>query len=45
MSEYKCFNCGKPISSKKLEKRFTCPHCNYKIFFKPRKAIVKIKAD
>ncbi|MEA3329543.1 MAG: DNA-directed RNA polymerase subunit P [Nanoarchaeota archaeon] len=45
MAEYKCFSCGKTISSKKLDKRFTCPHCNSKIFYKPRKAVVKIKTD
>ncbi|MBS3066643.1 DNA-directed RNA polymerase subunit P [Candidatus Pacearchaeota archaeon] len=44
MADYKCFKCGKLISSKKLDKRFTCPHCNSRIFYKPRKAIVKIKA-
>jgi len=45
MVEYKCFKCGKIISSKKLEKRFTCPFCNSKIFYKPRKAVIKIKAN
>lgn len=45
MAEYKCFKCGKAISSKKLDKRFTCPHCNSKIFYKPRSAVVKIKAE
>ncbi|HLD98086.1 MAG TPA: DNA-directed RNA polymerase subunit P [Candidatus Nanoarchaeia archaeon] len=45
MANYKCFKCGKEISSKKLDKRFTCPHCNSKIFYKPRLAVVKIKAE
>jgi len=44
MAEYKCFKCGKSISSKKLDKRFTCPNCNSKIFYKPRTAVAKIKA-
>jgi len=44
MAQYKCLQCGKPISSKVLEKRFKCPHCDSKIFFKPRAQIVKLKA-
>ena len=45
MADYKCFKCGKAISSKKLDKRFTCPYCNSRIFYKPRSTVVKIKAD
>ncbi|MCX6748431.1 MAG: DNA-directed RNA polymerase subunit P [Candidatus Pacearchaeota archaeon] len=45
MATYKCFKCGKQISHKALEKRFTCPSCNNKIFYKPRKANSKIKAE
>lgn len=45
MAVYKCFKCGKQISNKALEKRFTCPGCNSKIFFKPRKDITKVKAE
>lgn len=44
MANYKCFKCGKKISNKNLEKRFTCPNCNSKIFYKPREKVVKIKA-
>jgi DNA-directed RNA polymerase subunit RPC12/RpoP len=44
MVEYKCFFCGKKISSKALEKRFVCPTCGSKIFFKPRTQTVKIEA-
>jgi DNA-directed RNA polymerase subunit RPC12/RpoP len=44
MAMYKCFFCGKQISHKSLEKRFVCPYCNGKIFFKPRKEISKVKA-
>jgi DNA-directed RNA polymerase subunit RPC12/RpoP len=44
MAQYKCFKCNKVVSSKALEKRFACPNCNSKIFYKPRKHIVKIKA-
>lgn len=44
MAQYKCFKCGKTITSKILEKRFVCPSCGFKIFFKPRSQIVKIKA-
>ena len=44
MAQYKCFNCGKAITNKILEKRFVCPNCNAKIFYKPRTQIVKLKA-
>ncbi|MBU1136251.1 MAG: DNA-directed RNA polymerase subunit P [Nanoarchaeota archaeon] len=44
MAVYKCFKCGKKISNKILEKRFTCPNCNGKIFYKPRVHSTKIKA-
>ena len=45
MTVYKCFKCGKKITASALEKRFMCPNCRYKIFYKPRKAVVKIKAE
>jgi len=44
MAIYKCFNCGKQITHKALEKRFVCPTCGSKMFYKPRKHIAKIKA-
>lgn len=44
MVAYKCFNCGKKITSKILEKRFVCPGCGSKIFYKPRLHVAKIKA-
>jgi len=44
MAQYKCFHCGKSITSKILEKRFVCPHCGSKIFYKPRTHVVKVKA-
>ena len=44
MAQYKCFECGKAISSKVLEKRFVCPNCGSKIFYKPRNKAVKVKA-
>lgn len=44
MVQYKCFKCEKPINSKVLEKRFVCPNCGSKIFYKPRTQIVKVKA-
>jgi len=44
MVNYKCFYCGKQISSTALEKRFICPKCGARIFFKPRTKVVKIKA-
>lgn len=45
MAIYKCFSCGKQISHKTLEKRFVCPTCGSKIFYKPRKDITKVKAE
>jgi len=44
MAQYKCFKCEKAISNKVLDKRFVCPHCGSKIFYKPRTQIVKLKA-
>lgn len=44
MAQYKCFKCGKPLTNKILEKRFVCPSCGSKIFYKPRTQIVKLKA-
>jgi len=44
MAQYKCFKCGKGISSKMLEKRFVCSNCGSKIFYKPRAKTVKVKA-
>jgi len=45
MVEYKCFKCGKKVESESLEKRFVCPHCGSKIFFKPRTKVKTIKTD
>jgi len=45
MVTYKCFKCGKKISSILLEKRFVCPYCGSKIFFKPRTQLKKVKAE
>ena len=44
MAQYKCFKCGKKITDTNLGKRFVCPHCGSKIFFKPRTHAKKIKA-
>tara|TARA_Y100000310_G_scaffold315310_1_gene365691 strand:- start:379 stop:516 length:138 start_codon:yes stop_codon:yes gene_type:complete len=44
MVGYKCFRCGKQITDKVLEKRFVCPSCGSKIFYKPRKVVTKVKA-
>ncbi|MEM3405815.1 MAG: DNA-directed RNA polymerase subunit P [Candidatus Pacearchaeota archaeon] len=45
MANYKCFKCEKSISSKTLEKRFVCPYCGCKIFYKTRNVIKKVKAE
>ncbi|MDP3992449.1 MAG: DNA-directed RNA polymerase subunit P [Candidatus Pacearchaeota archaeon] len=44
MPTYKCFKCGKKILDVNLAKRFVCPHCGSKIFYKPRTREKKIKA-
>ncbi|MEI6058321.1 MAG: DNA-directed RNA polymerase subunit P [archaeon] len=44
MSQYKCFHCSKKIKSSDLEKRFVCPTCGSRIFFKPRTKMKTVKA-
>lgn len=44
MAAYKCFNCGTKIKSDDLNKRFVCPECNSRIFFKPRNKMKTVKA-
>jgi len=44
MVAYKCFKCGKKITDADLQKRFVCPSCGAKIFFKPRTKVKKVKA-
>lgn len=41
--DYKCFKCRKKIPLEDLNKRFVCPNCGCKIFYKPRtqKKIIK----
>ncbi len=45
MTTYKCFKCEKKVLSANLEKRFVCPHCGGKIFYKPRTKVKKVKAE
>ena len=44
MPTYKCFKCEKKILDSNLEKRFVCPSCGSKIFYKPRTRVKKVKA-
>ncbi|MBS3075639.1 MAG: DNA-directed RNA polymerase subunit P [Candidatus Nanoarchaeia archaeon] len=44
MATYKCFKCGKKTTHSILQKKFLCSNCGSKIFYKPRKFVVKIKA-
>jgi DNA-directed RNA polymerase subunit RPC12/RpoP len=44
MVTYKCFKCGKKATDADLEKRFVCPSCGEKIFFKPRTKVKIVKA-
>jgi len=45
MTEYKCFKCGKKIKNTELKKRFFCPECGSKIFFKPRTKVRVLNAE
>lgn len=45
MAQYKCFQCNKKINSAELDKRFVCPYCGSRIFFKPRLKMKTVKAD
>lgn len=45
MATYKCFKCGKKITNTNLEKRFVCPGCGSKIFYKPRTKVKVVKAE
>jgi len=45
MINYKCFKCEKKINVTSLEKRFVCPYCGSKIFYKPRTKVKKIKTE
>lgn len=44
MATYKCFKCEKKIKGTALDKRFVCPFCGGKIFYKPRTKVKKVKA-
>ena len=44
MAEYKCFDCGKKISSENIRKRVRCIYCGSKILFKPRVVKTKVRA-
>ncbi|MBT3642638.1 DNA-directed RNA polymerase subunit P [archaeon] len=45
MSAYKCFHCGSKIKSEDLNKRFVCPDCGSRIFFKPRTKMKTVTSD
>lgn len=45
MTMYKCFKCEKKINSSALQKRFVCPNCGGKIFYKLRTKIKKVKTE
>lgn len=44
MTNYKCFKCEKKITGTNIGKRFVCPYCGSKIFYKPRTKIKKVRA-
>ena len=41
---FTCKSCGKQFGRDENRRRQKCPHCNSKIFYKPRTHVVKIKA-
>ncbi|MBT6690123.1 DNA-directed RNA polymerase subunit P [archaeon] len=45
MAGYKCFQCGKKLKSEDLKKRFVCPECGSRIFYKPRTKMKTITTD
>ncbi|MGC9309149.1 MAG: DNA-directed RNA polymerase subunit P [Candidatus Nanoarchaeia archaeon] len=45
MAIYKCFKCGKKIKSDDLTRRFVCPECGSRIFYKPRTKLKNVKTD
>lgn len=45
MVKYKCFKCSSEIDVEDLNKRFVCPKCGSKIFYKPRTKVKKVKAE
>lgn len=45
MTVYKCFDCMEKIKSPDLEKRFVCPNCGSRVFYKPRTKMKVVKSD
>jgi len=44
MKAYKCFKCGREIKTTDLDKRFVCPICGSKIFYKSTAKTKTVKA-
>jgi DNA-directed RNA polymerase subunit RPC12/RpoP len=45
MAGYKCFSCGDKIKSDDLKKRFVCPGCGSRIFYKPRNKMKTVSSN
>jgi len=45
MVSYKCFKCKSKIKAETLDKRFVCPKCGCKIFYKQRTKVKIVKAE
>jgi len=45
MVTYKCFKCKNKIKKEDLDKRFVCPECGSKMFYKQRTKVKTIKAE
>ncbi len=45
MVSYKCLDCGEKIKDDIIQKRFICPKCGSRIFFKPRNKPKIVKTD
>ncbi len=38
---YKCFECGKEIDTKSIERRIICPYCGSRLIQKARPEVLK----
>jgi len=41
MVEYRCFNCGREIDKRQVERRIICPYCDSRIVIKDRPEVLK----
>lgn len=44
MMSYKCLGCGKEVKQEYIKKKVRCPYCGYKILYKARSVVTKVRA-